>query len=66
MDRYGIGKKDCYAFGDSDNDIEMLEAVGTGIVMGRHSKAAGKAADMLTGTVREEGITTALESIGLI
>ena len=66
MDRYGISKKDCYAFGDSDNDIEMLEAVGTGIVMGRHSRAAGKAADMLTGTVREEGITMALESIGLI
>ena len=44
----------------------MLEAVGTGIVMGRHSRAAGKAADMLTGTVREEGITMALESIGLI
>lgn len=66
MNLYGIDKKDCYAFGDSDNDIEMLEAVGTGIVMGRHSKAAGRAADMLTGTVKEEGITTALETIGLI
>lgn len=66
MDLYEIDKKDCYAFGDSDNDIEMLKTVGTGIVMGRHSKAAGEAADMLTGTVREEGITTALEKIGLI
>ncbi|MBS7008089.1 HAD family hydrolase [Anaerostipes sp.] len=66
MDRLGVHKEDCYAFGDSDNDIEMLEAVGTAIVMGRHSKAAGRAADMLTGTVREEGITRALENIGLI
>lgn len=66
LDRLGIDRKDSYAFGDSDNDIEMLKTAGTGIVMGRHSKAAGRAATMITGTVKEEGITQALEKIGLI
>ena len=34
----GIDKKDTYAFGDADNDVEMMQAVGTGIAMGRHSE----------------------------
>lgn len=66
LDKLGIDKKDAYAFGDADNDVEMMETVGTGIAMGRHSEAVGKAAKMVTGTVKEEGITTALEKLGLI
>ena len=61
IDKLGIDKKDTYAFGDADNDVEMMEAVGTGIAMGRHSEAVEKVASMITGTVKEEGITTALE-----
>ena len=66
IDKLGIDKKDTYAFGDADNDVEMMEAVGTGIAMGRHSEAVEKVASMITGTVKEEGITTALEKLGLI
>lgn len=66
LDYYSIDRKDSYAFGDSDNDVEMLKAVGTGVVMGKHSKAAGEVASMFTGTVKEEGITTGLEALGLI
>ena len=66
LEKFGIDRKDSYAFGDSDNDVEMLRAVGTGVVMGKHSKAAGEAATMFTGTVKEEGITTGLERLGLI
>lgn len=66
LELYGIDRKDSYAFGDSDNDVEMLKAVGTGIVMAKHSVKAGKAATMFTGTVKEEGITQALEKLGLI
>lgn len=62
----GIDKKDTYAFGDMDNDIEMLKSVGTGIAMGRHTKGVEEVASMITGTVKEEGITTALEKLGLI
>ncbi|WP_287478515.1 HAD-IIB family hydrolase [Anaerostipes sp.] len=66
LEKFEINRKDSYAFGDSDNDVEMLRAVGTGVVMGKHSKAAGEAATMFTGTVKEEGITTGLERLGLI
>lgn len=66
LNHFGIDQKDSYAFGDSNNDVEMLQTVGTGIVMGKHSKTAGQAASMITGTVKEEGITQALERLGLI
>lgn len=66
LERFHIDRKDSYAFGDSNNDVEMLKTVGTGIVMGKHSESAGKAASMITGTVKEEGITQALERLGLI
>ena len=63
---FECAKKDSYAFGDADNDVEMMQAVGTGIAMGRHSDAVGEVASMVTGTVKEEGITQALEKLGLI
>ena len=66
LDYFGIDRKDSYAFGDSNNDVEMLRTVGTGVVMGKHSKIAGEAASMITGTVKEEGIAQALERLGLI
>ena len=66
IEKLGIDKKDTYAFGDADNDVEMMQAVGTGIAMGRHSEKVGEVASMVTGTVKEEGITTALEKLGLI
>lgn len=66
LEKLGIAKENSYAFGDADNDVEMMKAVGTGIAMGRHSDAVGKVAKMVTGTTKEEGITTALEKLGLI
>ena len=45
---------------------EMMQAVGTGIAMGRHSEKVGEVASMVTGTVKEEGITMALKKLGLI
>lgn len=66
IEKLGIDPKESYAFGDADNDVEMMKVVGTGIAMGRHSDAVGKVASMVTGTVKEEGITQALEKLGLI
>lgn len=66
MDEFNIDRKDTYAFGDSDNDIEMLTTVGTAIVMENHSKQAGEAASMITESVKNEGITVGLERLRLI
>ena len=62
----GISRKDTFCFGDSVNDIEMLRAVGTGIVMGNGEPAAREAADYVTDPVAENGIYNALEHLGLI
>ena len=34
LNYYGLSKDEAIAFGDGRNDIEMLEAVGTGVAMG--------------------------------
>lgn len=57
---------DTYAFGDDINDIEMLSAVGCGIAMTPHSEPLEKVAKFFTGSVEEEGISTALTELGLI
>lgn len=62
----GIDRKDTFCFGDSVNDIEMLHAVGTGIVMGNGEPAAKGAADYVTNSVAEDGIYNALQHFGLI
>lgn len=61
----GISKEDTFCFGDSINDIEMLSAAGTGIVMGNGESAAKEAADYVTDTVSKDGIYNALKHFGL-
>ncbi|MBQ0079494.1 MAG: HAD family phosphatase [Eubacterium sp.] len=65
LEALGIDKEDAIAFGDSANDISMLDAVGMGIVM-------GDAPDYLkekytaTDSIYADGIEKALIHIGLI
>lgn len=63
---FHIPREKAYAFGDADNDYDMLAAVGTGIAMGRHTKRLEKAAAFVTGTVQEDGVDTALRKLHLI
>ena len=44
------------AFGDSYNDIEMLQAVGTGVAMGNAADRLKEIADDICGHVSEDGI----------
>ena len=66
MEMHGFTMENLCTFGDADNDVEMMQAVGTGIAMGRHSEKVGEVASIVTGTVKEEGITMALKKLGLI
>lgn len=61
-----LEKNSTYGFGDADNDIEMFRTVGTGIAMGRHTKALEQVSGYITGSVKEEGIYHALVHYGLI
>jgi len=65
-DSLQVDIKDTIAFGDGRNDIEMLEMVGLGIAMGNAVEEAKAVSDMVTDSVLEEGITTALRKISLI
>ncbi|MBG9450116.1 hydrolase Cof [Cytobacillus firmus] len=64
--RLGFDLKDVYAFGDGLNDIEMLNAVGTGIAMGNAEEVVKKAADHVTSGVDQEGIWKGLKELQLI
>lgn len=57
---------DCYAFGDSYNDIEMLQGVGCGIAMGNSPDALKEVADYVTTCVDEDGFYLACKKLRLI
>ena len=66
MDSIHESMDNAYAFGDSTNDIEMLETVGTGIAMGNGASQAKAAADYVTTAVDEDGIALAMKYFELI
>ncbi len=66
LEYYNIPVENTMAFGDGDNDIEMLQYVGIGIAMGNAEDTVKKAADFITLSVEEDGILSALEQYGLL
>ena len=66
LEYYQLNKDEAAAFGDGDNDIEMLQAVGTGIAMANASDRLKQIADDQCGHVREDGVSTYCMSHGLI
>lgn len=62
----GVPIADTVAFGDSMNDLEMIQAAGLGICMGNGSKALKKIADEVCAPVGEDGLYRAFQAHGLI
>lgn len=62
----GCSRDEAMAFGDSENDVEMLAYVGMGVAMGNAAEPAKRAARRITATVDEGGIFAALVDLGLI
>lgn len=58
--------EDCIAVGDGLNDLEMIQGVGLGIVMGNGIDALKEVADFVTEDVHEEGLTNAFKHFKLI
>ena len=65
-EHYGFSREELIAFGDSDNDLDMLEYAGTGVAMGNATKAVKEAADYITDHVDENGIWNALKHFEII
>lgn len=61
-----ISHENTYAFGDSENDLSMLQFVAHGIAMGNGTKNAKAAAEYVTSDLEEDGILNGLLHYGLI
>lgn len=66
LEKEGLDRSEIMAFGDGENDIEMLKYAGIGVAMGNAGDAVRQAADYVTDSVDENGIENALKHFGLI
>lgn len=65
-DYLGFAKEDLIAFGDGDNDIEMMENVGVSIAMGNATEKLKAVSSIVTSRIDEDGIYQALKQLDLI
>lgn len=66
LEHYGFDRKECMAFGDGENDIDMLKFAGIGVAMGNAEECVKKCADYVTQDVEKDGIYHALKHFGVI
>lgn len=66
IEREGISPEACVAFGDAENDIDMLRFCGLGVAMGNAQEKVKQAADYVTADVDDDGIERALRFFGII
>ncbi len=64
--RFDISRDEIMAFGDEENDIDMLQYAGIGVAMGNGSASAKEAADYVTEDIDEDGVYLALQHFGVI
>ena len=66
LEHYGLTKEEMIAFGDGENDLEMLAFAGIGVAMGNAEEEVKAAADHVTEDIDDEGILKACKHFGLI
>ena len=66
LEFFGLTREEAIAFGDGDNDLEMLQAVGAGVAMGNGSHALKAIAADVCGDVKDDGIYRYCLEKGLI
>ncbi len=66
LEYFGIDWENSYAFGDSANDLPMLEYVKNSIVMGESDDTIKNKASFVTKSVREDGLFYAMKHFGLL
>lgn len=59
----GLKREETAAFGDADNDIDMIRYAGCGIAMANASEACKRAADFITRHHDEDGVAEGLRNI---
>lgn len=63
---YGMELADTVAFGDSMNDLQMLERAGIAVAMGNSCKELKERADIVCGSVEEDGVYHEFKRMKLI
>ncbi|OLO37822.1 HAD family hydrolase [Priestia megaterium] len=66
LDYFNIDQSEAIAFGDGENDIDMIELAGLGIAMGNGSDKLKSAADFVTKKSSEDGIEFALKKFSIL
>ena len=66
LDANGITREEIIAFGDGENDLEMLQFAGIGVAMGNAEEEVKQVADYVTSDIDDDGIAKALKYYGLI
>ena len=61
----GITPEETIAFGDAENDLEMLQLAGIGVAMGNGHPQLKAAADYVTAPIGEDGVYKACEALHL-
>ena len=65
-EHYGIPISDTIGFGDSMNDLEMIETVGYSVCMENGSPALKEKSDLVCPAVEDDGLYKAFEQLGLL
>ena len=65
-ERFGIPIEDTIGFGDSMNDLEMIETVGYSVCMENGSPLLKAKSDLVCPAVEQDGLAWAFEKLGLI
>lgn len=62
----GIRREEIIAFGDAENDLDMIRYAGIGVAMGNGSEEVKAVADFVTADIDDDGIEKALKHYDLI
>ena len=62
---YGMTLEDTIGFGDSMNDLEMMEKVGISVAMENGAETIKKMSTFVTDAVNQDGLAKAFEKLGL-
>lgn len=61
-----IPHENAYAFGDGDNDIEMMDYIKHSVAMGNASENCKKHANYITDSIKNDGVLNGLKKLGLL
>ncbi len=65
-DYLGVPVEDTYGFGDSMNDLEMIQTVGTSVCMENGADALKAISDIVCPSVAEDGLAKAFKQLDLV